>query len=112
MAALLTGSSRKAGRPRPADAQSRGTELAGGRHDPAGRQGRIRVIAVRRVLILRVMAYVCQTASGPVATETWTVDGPSGAFADARGSGEGRVDLATRTSTLSGKLKLAPTSRL
>ena len=48
---------------------------------------------------VRELAYVCQTASGPVATSTWTVDGASstGAFADARGSGEGSVDLATRT---------------
>ena len=71
--------------------------------------------AIRRItvaagtLVIRELAYVCQTASGPVATSTWTVDGASstGAFADARGSGEGSVDLNTRTSTLSGKLKLA-----
>jgi hypothetical protein len=71
--------------------------------------------AIRRItvaagtLVIRELAYVCQTASGPVATSTWTVDGASssGAFADARGSGEGSVDLTTRTTTLSGKLKLA-----
>jgi len=71
--------------------------------------------AIRRItvaagtLVIRELAYVCQTASGPVATSTWTVDGASstGAFADARGSGEGSVDLTTRTATLSGKLKLA-----
>jgi hypothetical protein len=71
--------------------------------------------AVRRitfgtgVLVLRALAYVCMTASGPVATETWTVDGPSstGVFAGARGRGQGTVDLPTRTSTLSGKVKLA-----
>lgn len=71
--------------------------------------------AIRRItvaagtLVIRELAYVCQTASGPVATSTWTVDGASstGAFADARGSGEGSVDLTIRTATLSGKLKLA-----
>lgn len=71
--------------------------------------------AIRRItvaagtLVIRELAYVCQTASGPVATTAWTVDGASssGAFAHARGSGEGSVDLTTRTSTLSGKLKLA-----
>lgn len=70
----------------------------------------IRRIAVEAgVLVLRSVAYVCETASGPVATESWTVDGPAstGAFAGARGSGEGTVDLTTRTSTLSGKLKLS-----
>lgn len=60
------------------------------------------------VLVLRSVAYVCQTASGPVATERWWVDGASstGVFADARGSGEGTVQIATSTHTLSGKLKL------
>jgi hypothetical protein len=70
----------------------------------------VRRIAVDAgVLVLRATAYVCQTASGPVATERWTVDGPSstGVFAGARGSGVGTVNLTTRTSTLSGKLKLA-----
>jgi hypothetical protein len=68
-----------------------------------------RITVAAGVLVVRELAYVCQSASGPVATSTWTVDGPSstGVFADARGSGEGRVDLTTRTSTLSGKLKLA-----
>jgi hypothetical protein len=68
-----------------------------------------RIVVAAGVLMIRELAYVCQTASGPVATGTWTVDGPSstGVFAGARGSGEGRVDLASRTSTLSGKLKLA-----
>lgn len=60
------------------------------------------------VLILRAVAYVCQTASGPVATERWWVDGASstGVFANARGSGEGTVLIATSTHTLSGKLNL------
>ena len=71
--------------------------------------------AVRRitveagVLVIRELEYVCQTPSGPVASGTWTVDGASstGVFADARGSGEGTVDLSTATSTLSGWLHLA-----
>jgi hypothetical protein len=68
-----------------------------------------RIVVDAGVLVLRGTAYVCQTASGPVATERWTVDGPSstGVFARARGSGVGTVNLTTRTSTLSGKLKLA-----
>lgn len=68
-----------------------------------------RIVLPDGVLILRGTAYVCQSASGPVATETWTVDGASstGVFAGARGSGEGTVDIPTATSTLSGKLKLA-----
>jgi hypothetical protein len=68
-----------------------------------------RIVVAAGVLIIRELAYVCQTSSGPMATSTWTVDGPSstGVFAGASGSGEGRVDLTSRTSTLSGKLKLA-----
>lgn len=64
------------------------------------------------VLVIRELAYVCQTASGPVASSTWSVDGPSstGVFAGARGSGEASVDLTARTSTLSGKLHLANSS--
>lgn len=71
--------------------------------------GTRRIVLDVGVLVLRSVAYVCQTASGPVATETWTVDGPSstGIFAGAKGSGEGTVQIATSTSTLSGKLKLA-----
>jgi hypothetical protein len=70
--------------------------------------GTRRIVLDEGVLVLRALAYVCQTASGPVATETWTVDGPSstGVFAGARGNGQGTVDITTRTSTLSGKLKL------
>ncbi len=71
--------------------------------------------AVRRitvdagVLVIRELAYVCQTASGPVATATWNVDGASstGVFAGARGSGDESVDLTNATSTLLGTLKLA-----
>jgi len=68
-----------------------------------------RVVLDAGVLILRGSAYVCQTASGPVVTGEWTVDGPSstGVFAGASGSGQETVDIATRTSTLSGKLKLS-----
>jgi len=67
-----------------------------------------RIVVAAGVLILRGLAYVCQTASGPIATGTWTVDGASstGVFAGGRGSGEERVDITTRTSTLTGKLKL------
>jgi hypothetical protein len=71
--------------------------------------------AVRRisveagVLVIRELAYVCQTASGPVASGTWNVDGASstGVFAGARGSGDESVDLTTRISRLSGRLHLA-----
>jgi hypothetical protein len=70
--------------------------------------GTRRIVLAAGVLILRTVAYLCQTATGPVATETWTVDGPSstGVFAGARGSGEGTVDITTRTTKLSGRLKL------
>jgi len=68
-----------------------------------------RITVAAGVLVLRAVAYVCQTASGPVATERWKVDGgsSSGVFAGARGSGEGTVNLTAHASTLSGKLKLA-----
>jgi hypothetical protein len=71
--------------------------------------GTRRIVLAAGVLMLRELAYVCQTASGPIATGTWTVDGASstGVFAGARGSGETTVDLPTRTGTYSGKLKLA-----
>jgi len=69
----------------------------------------IRRIGLERgVLVIRELAHVCQTDSGPVGTGTWEVDGPSstGIFAGARGSGEDRIDISSRTSTLSGSLKL------
>ena len=70
-----------------------------------------RIVLDAGVLVFRTVAYVCQTASGPTVSESWTVDGPAstGAFAGARGSGEGTVDLSApiRITTLSGKLKLA-----
>ena len=67
-----------------------------------------RIVLPDGVLVLRGVAYVCQGASGPIATEKWFVDGGSstGMFAGARGSGEGTVNIATATSTLTGKLKL------
>jgi hypothetical protein len=68
-----------------------------------------RIVVSAGVLILRELAYVCQTAAGPVATGTWRVDGDSstGIFAGARGSGTDTVHIPTARSTLSGKLKLA-----
>jgi hypothetical protein len=61
------------------------------------------------VLVVRELAYVCQTASGPIGTGTWEVDGLSstGIFAGARGSGDDRIVIASGTSTLSGSLNLA-----
>jgi hypothetical protein len=68
-----------------------------------------RIVVDAGVLIIRELAYVCQSGAGLVATSTWTVDGASstGAFAGAQGSGDGRVNLTSRTATLSGRLKLA-----
>jgi len=61
------------------------------------------------VLVVRELVHICQTDSGPIGTGTWEVDGPSstGIFAGARGSGEARIVLGTRTTTLSGSLNLA-----
>ncbi|MDQ3672593.1 MAG: hypothetical protein M3364_09210 [Actinomycetota bacterium] len=61
------------------------------------------------VLLLRELGIACPTASGPVITGTYEIDGLSstGIFAGARGSGDLTVALATSTATLSGKLKLA-----
>jgi hypothetical protein len=68
-----------------------------------------RVVLNAGVLILRELAYVCQTPSGPVASGTWTVDSASstGIFAGADGSGDETVDIAAHTATLSGRLHLA-----
>jgi hypothetical protein len=68
-----------------------------------------RIVVAEGVLVLRSVADVCQTPSGPVALESWTVDGASstGVFAGAGGDGEGTVDITNRASTLSGKLHLA-----
>jgi hypothetical protein len=67
-----------------------------------------RIVLDGGVLILREMSIACPTASGPVITGTYEVDGLSstGIFAGARGSGHLKVDLATSTATLSGKLQL------
>ena len=68
-----------------------------------------RIVLERGVLVLREAVHICQTSSGPVGTGGWEVDGASstGIFAGARGSGDVSIVLATRTATLSGKLKLA-----
>ena len=68
-----------------------------------------RIVLDGGALVLRELVHVCQTASGPIGTGTWEVDGASstGIFAGARGSGDDRIDIASRTSTLSGSLNLA-----
>jgi hypothetical protein len=68
-----------------------------------------RIVLDGGVLVVRELVYFCQTASGPIGTGTWEVDGASstGIFAGARGSGEDHIDGTTRTSTLSGHLNLA-----
>lgn len=68
-----------------------------------------RIVLDGGVLVLRELVHVCQTASGPIGTGTWEVDGASstGIFAGARGSGDDRIDITSRTSTLSGRLNLA-----
>jgi len=67
-----------------------------------------RIVLEGGVLVLREAVHICQTASGPVGTGSWEVDGASstGIFAGARGSGDATVVVATGTSRLSGKLKL------
>jgi hypothetical protein len=61
------------------------------------------------VLVLFESSIACPTASGPVITGTYEVDGLSstGIFAGARGSGALTVNVPISTSTLSGKLNLA-----
>jgi hypothetical protein len=61
------------------------------------------------VLVLREVAHICPTPSGPLGTGTWEVDGASstGVFAGARGSGDVTIVIPTHTATLSGKLNLA-----
>jgi hypothetical protein len=61
------------------------------------------------VLVVRELVHICQTSSGPIGEGTWAVDGLSstGIFAGARGTGEAYVAVASHTSTLSGRLKLA-----
>lgn len=67
-----------------------------------------RIVLADGVLVLRVLAYVCQTSAGPQVTGTWTVDGDSstGVFAGARGSGDEFVDIPNQAATLTGHLKL------
>ena len=67
-----------------------------------------RIVLEGGVLVLREAVHICQSASGPVGTGTWEVDGAAstGAFAGARGSGDATILPASGTSTLSGKLKL------
>jgi hypothetical protein len=68
-----------------------------------------RIVLADGVLVLRELAHVCPTPSGPLGTGTWEVDGASstGIFAGARGSGEVTIVFPTNTATLSGKLNLA-----
>jgi hypothetical protein len=68
-----------------------------------------RIVLDEGVLVLRELVQICQTASGPIGTGTWEVDGASstGIFAGARGSGDDRIVIASRTSALSGSLNLA-----
>jgi hypothetical protein len=68
-----------------------------------------RVVLEGGILVVRELVYICQTDSGPIGTGTWEVDGPSstGMFAGARGDGDVHIVVATGTSTLSGRLKLA-----
>ena len=67
-----------------------------------------RIVVDEGVLVLRELVDICQTPSGPIGTGTWEVDDASstGIFAGARGSGEARIDVASRTSTLAGSLNL------
>jgi hypothetical protein len=68
-----------------------------------------RIVLDGGVLVLRELVDICQTASGPIGTGQWEVDGLSstGIFAGARGSGDDYIDITSRTSTLSGSLNLA-----
>jgi hypothetical protein len=99
---------RKAGDDRPLrDAGPLGPALRAGSWEDATIR---RIVLAEGVLVLREPVHICQTASGPVGTGTWEVvdSAPStGIFAGARGSGDDTIDIANRTSTLSGKLNLA-----
>jgi hypothetical protein len=68
-----------------------------------------RIVLKEGVLVLFELSIACPTATGPVITGSYEVDGLSstGIFAGARGSGDLTVNVPTSTSTLSGKLKLA-----
>jgi hypothetical protein len=67
-----------------------------------------RIVLDGGVLILQELSIACQTATGPVITGTYEIDGLSstGVFAGASGSGQLTVHVSTSTTTLSGKLKL------
>ena len=68
-----------------------------------------RIVLGEGVLVIRELSIACPTASGPVITGTYEVDGLSstGIFAGARGTGDLTVNVPTTTATLSGKLNLA-----
>jgi hypothetical protein len=68
-----------------------------------------RIMLADGVLVLRELAHICPTPSGPLGTGTWDVDGAAstGIFADARGSGDVTIVIPTNSVTLSGKLNLA-----
>jgi hypothetical protein len=68
-----------------------------------------RIVLEEGVLVLRELSIACPTASGPVITGTYEVDGLSstGIFAGARGTGDLTVNVPTSVATLSGKLNLA-----
>jgi hypothetical protein len=68
-----------------------------------------RIVLEEGVLVLRELSIACPTASGPVITGTYEVDGLSstGIFAGARGNGDLTVNVPTSMATLSGKLNLA-----
>jgi len=68
-----------------------------------------RIVLADGVLVLRELVHICQTASGPLGSGRWVVDGASstGRFAEARGRGDVTIDVPHSTATLSGKLKLA-----
>jgi hypothetical protein len=60
------------------------------------------------ILVLRLSAIRCVTASGPVLDGTYEVDSvvSSGVFAGATGTGSVHVDVTTHIATYAGKLKL------
>jgi hypothetical protein len=68
-----------------------------------------RITLAQGVLVVEELANACPTPSGTMITGTFQVDGlsSSGPFAGAWGSGRVVIDVATATSTLSGKLHLA-----
>jgi hypothetical protein len=68
-----------------------------------------RIVTSDGTLALREVGAKCPSASGPVFTATYEVDGLSstGVFAGARGNGTDTVDISTHTDTLSGELNLA-----